>query len=231
MTEKKSLPPDNAGHRKRLRAKLLSKGDEIFEDYEFLELVLTRVFRRIDTKPIAKALIRKFGSFPAVLYANPDDLREVKGIGDTAIAEFKTEIAVAKRLAHYDMQQGPILDTWIKLLDYCFLKFSAEPIEHFHILYLDLRHKLIKDEELQHGTVNHTPVYPREMIKRILNLNASYIILVHNHPSGDPEPSAEDIRLTQKIKGFLEPVSVKLLDHIVIGKEKRIYSFRKEGLI
>ncbi|MDR2901713.1 MAG: DNA repair protein RadC [Lactobacillales bacterium] len=223
--------PDYLGHRARLLDKLLKKGTDVFEDYEFLELILTRAIPRKDVKPLAKKLIARFDSLPGVLYADPAELTRIPGIKQSTVGLFKIIVGACQRLAHFDMKKGPILNRWDKLLDYCFLTLSAEEIEHFHILYLDKRLKLILDEEHQKGTVDYTSLYPREVLKRALNLNASSIVLVHNHPSGNPEPSKEDIRTTLFLKEALLTLDIHVHDHLIIGKAKKVFSFKEKSLI
>lgn len=226
-----STPVDlTKGHRARLQHKMLTKGVEAFEDYEFLELILTRAIPRRDVKPLAKMLLAHFNSLPGVLYADPQELTKFPGIKDSVVCFFKIIIAASQRLTHYDVQKGPILNNWEKLKDYCLLMLTAEPIEHFYVLYLDLRHKLIKVEEHQKGTLDHTPLYPREILKRALNLNAKAIVLVHNHPSGDPTPSKTDIQVTRSLRGILYPLDIAIHDHLIIGKEHKVYSFKQHRL-
>lgn len=224
------LEKDNTGHRNRLQQKMLERGIGAFEDYEFLELILTRAIPRRDVKPLAKELIKHFGSVPAVLYALPEDLMKFPYIKESVVCLFKIIVSASQRLTHYDLKKAPILNNWEKLEDYCLLMLSAETIEHFYILYLDTRNKLITIEEHQRGTLTHAPVYPREILKRALNLNAKAIVLVHNHPSGNPEPSRADIRLTQTLSDIVAPLEISIHDHLIIGKEHQVYSFRKHGL-
>lgn len=224
------LTKNNAGHRIRLQQKMLERGIEAFEDYEFLELILTRAIPQRDVKPLAKELIKHFGSVPAVLYALPEDLMKFPYVKESVVCLFKIIVAASQRLTHYDLKKAPILDNWEKLEDYCLLMLSAETIEHFYILYLDTRHKLITVEEHQRGTLNHAPIYPREILKRALNLNAKALVLVHNHPSGNPEPSRADIRLTQTLDDIVSPLEISIHDHLIIGKEHQVYSFRKHNL-
>lgn len=225
------LKNNNKGHRLRLQQKMLDRGSEAFEDYEFLELILTKAIPQRDVKPLAKELIKHFGSFPAVLHASPEDLMKFPHVKESVVCLFKIIIAASKRLTHYDMIKAPIIDNWEKLEDYCLLMLSPEPVEHFYILYLDARHKLITTEEHQRGTLTHAPIYPREILKRTLNLNAKALILVHNHPSGNPEPSRADIRMTQTLYNIVSPLEITIHDHLVIGKDRQTYSFRKHGLL
>lgn len=178
---------DHAGHRRRVRERFLKVGGDALEDYELLELVLQLIIPRKDTKALAKTLLREFGSFSAVFTASEARLSQVKGLGEASIAHIKVIQAVAARFSHDRLsEEKPILGSWSQLVDYCRAQMAFEPIEQFRILFLDKKNRLISDEVQQTGTVDHTPVYPREVIKRTLELGASAIILVHNHPSGDP---------------------------------------------
>src|SRR5215470_16872386 len=187
------------GHRERLRDRFRAAGAEALNDYELLELLLFRAIRQRDVKPLAKDLIAKFGSFSEVISAPPARLAEVKGIGDAAITELKVVHAAAGRLAHGQVQKRPVLSSWSSVIDYCRTTMAFADKEQFRVLFLDKRNQLIADELQQVGTVDHTPVYPREVVKRALELSATAIILVHNHPSGDPTPSRADIQMTQSI--------------------------------
>jgi len=173
--------PDYLGHRDRLRARFLASGADSLPDYELLELLLFAAIPRRDTKPIAKALLKRFGSFGEVISANPDELKEVDGIGDNAAVTLKCVQAAAQRLLQTKVKGGPVISSWNDLIAYCTAQMAYQPIEQFRVLYLDRKNKLIVDEAQQHGTVDHTPVYPREVVKRALELNASALIVVHNH--------------------------------------------------
>ena len=209
--------PDHLGHRKRLRERFMSGAG--LQDYELLELLLAQSQPRIDTKPAAKALIRKFGSFAAVMAASPEALQEVDGVGPAASAIIKVVQACAVRMAQQDVMQRDIIGSWKKLIDYCRMAMAEEKTEQFRLLFLDNKNALIADEKQQHGTVNHTPVYPREVVKRALELGASAIILVHNHPSGDPTPSQDDIDMTREVAAAAEKLGIAVHDHIVIGRK------------
>ncbi len=220
----------HSGHRDRLRQRFRKAGADALADYELLELMLFRVLPRRDTKPIAKALLARFGSLSAVLAASPDRLREIPGLGLTAAGELKLFKAVAERLAREAILDRPVLNSWSALLDYCRTAMAHEDREQFRILFLDKKNALIADEVQQTGTVDHTPVYPREVVRRSLELAASAIILVHNHPSGDPTPSAADITMTQTIVDVATPLGIAIHDHLIIGREGHA-SFRGLGLI
>jgi DNA repair protein RadC len=220
----------NAGHRQRLRQRFLKAGIDGVQDYELLELVLFRAMSRRDVKPLAKTLIKKFGSFADVIQAPPHRLAEVKGIGEAAITEIKIIAATAIKLAQDNVLSRHVISSWEDLLAYCQSAIGYEPIEQFRILFLDNKNILIADEKQQSGTVNHTPVYPREVVKRALALEASSIILVHNHPSGDPTPSKADIQMTMQIMDAAAPLGVRVHDHLVIGRGKHV-SFKSLGLL
>lgn len=222
--------PDHLGHRERLRRRLLEKGSESLSDYEVLEFVLFGAKPRGDTKPLAKALLRRFGSLAGVLSAAPAELRAVRDMGEVSVAALKIVPEVARRLAREEAAAGPVISSWDKLLDYCRVAMAHEPVEQFRLLFLDKKNRLIADEQQQRGTVDHTPVYPREVVKRALELKASALILVHNHPSGDPTPSKADIAMTVEIREASEKLGIALHDHLVIGKAGHA-SFRALGLL
>jgi DNA repair protein RadC len=211
--------PHYYGHRERLRSRFRDAGPDAVTDYELLELVLFRAVPRRDVKPLAKMLIAKFGSFAEVICAPVARLGEVKGLGDAAITEIKVVQAAASRLARGQVKRRPVLSSWSTVLDYCRTAMAFADKEQFRILFLDKRNQLIADELLQVGTVDHTPVYPREVVKRALELSATAIILVHNHPSGDPTPSRADIQMTQSIVEVARPLGISVHDHIIVGKE------------
>jgi DNA repair protein RadC len=212
-------PPHYFGHRDRLRARFREAGSDALSDYEMLELVLFRALPRRDVKPLAKTLIARFGSFAEALSAPEARLREVKGLGDAAVAELKIVQAAASRLARGQVHRKPVLSSWSAVLDYCRTAMAFEDKEQFRILFLDKRNQLIADEMQQKGTVDHTPVYPREVVKRALELSATAVVLVHNHPSGDPTPSRADIQMTQQIVDIAKPLGVAVHDHIIVGKD------------
>jgi DNA repair protein RadC len=211
--------PHYLGHRERLRERFLEAGPEAVTEYELLELVLFRAIPRRDVKPLAKALIAKFGSFGEVVSASRQRLREVDGLGDAAIAEIKIVQAAAGRLARGQAKKRTVLSSWSAVLDYCRTTMAFADKEQFSIIFLDKRNQIIADETQQTGTVDHTPVYPREVVKRALELSATALILVHNHPSGDPTPSRADIQMTQSIVEISKPLGISVHDHIIVGKE------------
>ncbi len=211
--------PHYHGHRERLRGRFRDAGADAVSDYELLELVLFRALPRRDVKPLAKTLIGKFGSFAEVIAAPPQRLAEVSGLGEAAITEFKIVEAAAQRLARGEVKKRHILGSWSAVLEYCRAAMAFADKEQFRILFLDKRNQLIADEVQQVGTVDHTPVYPREVVKRALELSATAVILVHNHPSGDPTPSRADIQMTQQIVEVAKPLGIAVHDHIIVGKE------------
>jgi DNA repair protein RadC len=218
------------GHRQRLRARLLAAGPDSVADHELLELVLFLALPRRDTKPIAKAMIARFGSFANAIAAPLNELRDVEGMGEAGAAALKTVQAAALRLMRAELKTAPVLGNWDQLMGYLTAVLSRERVEQFRILFLDNRNRLLADEAQARGTVNHTPVYPREVAKRALELHATALILVHNHPSGDPTPSCPDIEMTREIKAALSTLSVVVHDHIIVGNGIWL-SFRKEGLL
>ncbi|MEJ8574564.1 RadC family protein [Microbaculum marinum] len=211
--------PGNAGHRRRLRDRFLEGGANAMPDYELLELVLFSALPRINTKPLAKRLLARFGSFAEVIAASPDRLREVEGVGDRVVTDLKVIQAAAERLARGSVRGRTVLSSWSAVLDYCRTAMAFADKEQFRILFLDKRNALISDEVQQTGTVDHTPVYPREVIKRALELSATAIILVHNHPSGDPTPSRADIEMTKTIMEIAQPLGVTVHDHVIVGRD------------
>jgi DNA repair protein RadC len=218
------------GHRGRMRQKLLERGPDALADYELLEMLLFFAFKTGDTKPLAKSLINRFGSFAAVLAAPQGELMATRGLGEHSVAALKLVQASALRLARAEAMEQPVLNNWDRLLAYLNAAISREKIEQFRILFLDSKNRLIADEAQAKGTVNHTPVYPREVIKRALDLHATALILVHNHPSGDPTPSRADIEMTREIRQAGEIFAVVVHDHLIIGNGRHL-SFRREGLL
>ena len=212
-------PPHFHGHRERLRSRFMEAGSEALADYEMLELVLFRAVPRRDVKPLAKDLLARFGSFAEVISASPARLAEVDGLSEAAITEFKVVQAAAHRLARGQVQKRPVLSSWSAVLDYVRTAQAFAEKEQFRILFLDKRNQLIADEIQQQGTVDHTPVYPREVIKRALELSSTAIILVHNHPSGDPTPSHADIEMTKEVAKVAKTLGIQLYDHIIVGKD------------
>ena len=222
--------PHYRDHRKRLRDRFMSAGAEALPDYELLELVLFRAIPRRDVKPLAKTLLAKFGDFNHVISAPPRRLAELDGVGQAVIQELKIVEAAAHRLARAKVLGRNVISSWEALVDYCTTAMAHREVEQFRILFLDRKNVLIADEAQGRGTVDHVPVYPREVVKRALELGASALILVHNHPSGDPEPSSADITMTHRIADAAEPLGITLHDHIIIGKEQTA-SFRARGLL
>ena len=218
------------GHRSRMRDKLLTRGPDALADYELLEMLLFFAMPKGDTKPLAKALINRFGSFANVLAARQEELMATRGLGPHSVAALKLVQASALRMARAEVLDRPVLNKWDALIDYLTMAMARENIEQFRVLFLDSKNRLIADEAQAKGTVNHTPVYPREVVKRALDLHATALILVHNHPSGDPTPSRADIEMTQEIRRAGELLSIVVHDHVIIGRG-RYLSFRREGLI
>ncbi len=224
------LPSYIKDHRKRLRQRFMNGGAGALPDYEMLELVLFRAIPRQDVKPLAHLLLESFGDFNRVISAPPDRLAAIPGVGEAVIQELKIVEAAAHRLARSRVIGRPVLSGWDALLDYCHTSMAHRETEQFRVLHLDRKNILIADEEQARGTVDHVPVYPREVVKRALELNASAIILVHNHPSGDPTPSDTDIAMTAQIQDAAAALSVTLHDHIIIGKSREL-SFRAAGYL
>jgi DNA repair protein RadC len=222
-TSKSSTPagaaPHYHGHRDRLRQRFLQAGSDALHDYEMLELVLFRAIPRRDVKPLAKELIARFGSFAEVIAAPIERLKEVEGLGEAAITDLKIVQAAANRLLRGEVKKRHVLSSWSNVLDYCRTVMAFESKEHFRILFLDKGNHLIADEQQQTGTVDHTPVYPREVVKRALELSATAVILVHNHPSGDPTPSRADIDMTRAIVEVARPLGIAVHDHLIVGKD------------
>ncbi len=222
------LPSYISGHRQRLRGRFREGGAAAMPDYELLELVLFRALPRQDTKPLARALLDRFKDFNGVLSARPERLADVNGVGEAVITELKLIEAAAHRLARAKVIQRHAISSWDALLDYCHTTMAHRETEQFRVFYLDRKNILIADEEQGRGTVDHVPVYPREVAKRALELNASALILVHNHPSGDPTPSQADFDMTTRVEAACQALGITLHDHLVIGKSREI-SFRAEG--
>lgn len=225
-----SAQPHYRGHRDRLRARFAEAGERALPDYELLELILFRSIPQRDVKPIAKALIARFGSFAEVLGAAPERLQEIDGVGESVALDLKIVEAAARRMTRGAVRERPVLSSWADVLDYCRAAMAFSEREEFRLLFLDKRNSLIADEVQGSGTVDHTPVYPREIVRRALELNATAIVLVHNHPSGDPTPSSADIRMTQEIVAIAKPMGITVHDHIIVGKHGHA-SFRGLKLI
>jgi DNA repair protein RadC len=207
------------GHRDRLRKRFLDAGEDALADYELLELVLFRAVPRRDVKPMAKALLARFGSFADVLAAPPQRLREIESVGDAVVTELKVVLAATRRVAKGQIARRPVLASWASVITYCRSAMAFEAVEQFRVLFLDKKNALIADEVQQTGTVDHTPVYPREIVKRALELSASAVVLVHNHPSGDPTPSQADIAMTKTIVEIARPLGIEIHDHLIVGRD------------
>jgi DNA repair protein RadC len=210
--------PHYHGHRNRLRERFRGAGPDALSDYELLEMVLFRAIPRGDVKPLAKSLVRAFGSFAETIHAPEARLREIDGVGEATITEIKLIAATAQRIAKGQLRRRTLLSSWSDVLDYCRTSMAFADKEQFRLLFLDKRNQLISDEVQQTGTVDHTPVYPREVIKRALELSATALILVHNHPSGDPTPSSADIQMTKAIIDIATPLGISVHDHIIVGR-------------
>lgn len=227
---KTRLPSYIRDHRKRLRDRFMKGGASALPDYELLELVLFRAIPRRDVKPIARRLLDRFGSFNGVISAPIARLKECHDVGDAIICELKVVEAAAQRLAQSKVMRRQVISSWNALLDYCQATMAHLDTEQFRILFLDTKNTLIADEAQARGTVDHVPVYPREVVKRALELSASALILVHNHPSGDPTPSQADIEMTMKIQQACAVMSIDLHDHLIIGQSRHL-SFRSQELL
>ncbi len=227
---KASQPKDYHGHRARLRQRFLEGGPRALADYEMLELLLFQAVPRRDTKPIARALIARFGSYADVLRADAAALCEIKGIGEAGAVMLKSVADAAERLALQEVIDRPVLSSWDKVLNYLRVSMAHNETEQFRILFLDVRNTLIADEVQQSGTVNHTPVYPREVMKRALELGASAIVMAHNHPSGNPSPSKADIEMTKEVREAGSRLGITLHDHIIVAKGGTT-SFKSLGIL
>lgn len=218
------------GHRGRMRDKLLERGADALADYELLEMLLFFAFKTGDTKPLAKGLINRFGSFASVLAAPPRELLDAPGLGPHSVSALKLVQAAALRLAKAEVMKRPVLNNWERLVDYLTAALARERVEQVRVLFLDPRNRLIADEAQGKGTVNHTPVYPREVVKRALEVGATALILVHNHPSGDPTPSKADVEMTAEVKAAAAVFGIVLHDHLIVGNGRQT-SLRREGLL
>lgn len=228
--KKKDDKPHHIGHRERLRQRFLNGGAEALPDYELIELLLFLGIPRKDVKPLAKELLQRYKSYPAVLHADYDELVAIKGMTKNAAFSFKIVEASAKRMMQKSLMNQPVLNSWSRLMDYLHATMAQEQKEHFRILFLNKKNHLIADEVQQSGTVDQTPIYPREIVKRGLELSATALILVHNHPSGDPAPSAMDIDMTQKVVEASKALGIVVHDHIIVSK-KGLCSMKNEGLM
>jgi len=222
--------PHYLGHRDRLRDRALAGGLSALPDYELLELLLFRAIPRGDVKPLAKGLLARFGSLAAVLGASADELKTVSGVGETAALELKLVQEAALRAAKTALAKRPVISSWSALLAYVKQALAHEAREQFRVLFLDKKNQLIADEVMNRGTVDHAPVYPREVARRALELSASAVILVHNHPSGDPTPSAADVDMTRQVAEALKALRIAIHDHLVAGRDG-VASFKALGLI
>ncbi len=225
-----SETPHYHEHRTRLRKRFATSGGDALADYELLELLLFRIIPRRDTKPLAKALIARFGDFAAVLAADPARIAEVPGAGESVALELGAIQAAAKRATRIEATRKPLVGSWSKLIDYCRLTLQHETREQFRVLFLDVKNQIIADEILGEGTIDHAPVYPREVVRRALEHRAAALILVHNHPSGDPKPSSADVAVTREIVAAAETLGLKVHDHLVIGKHGHA-SLKQLGLM
>ncbi|MFW6300810.1 MAG: RadC family protein [Oceanicaulis sp.] len=230
MAETKPETPHYHGHRDRLRARFADAGGEALADYELLELALFRSIPRRDVKPLAKDLIKRFGDLGRVCAASLDQLTAVKGVSEKAALDIKLIHAMAVRIAREQVTGRTVISSWSALLDYLRAALQHASTEEFRVLYLDKKNRLVSDEFTARGTVDHAPVYPREIVKKAIALDSSALILVHNHPSGDPTPSQADIEMTRRIKEAAKPFDIVVHDHIVVGRE-RTASFKALGLL
>lgn len=221
--------PLHQGHRQRLRQRFLD-APGVLPDYELLELLLGIAIPRRDVKPLAKTLLARFGDFASVISASPEALRACDGLGETSVATLKIVMEAGVRLVRHPVQQQTILTSWDALVDYCVARMSRQDTEQLRLLFLNNKNAVLADEMPQSGTVNHTPIYPREVVKRALELGAMGVVMVHNHPSGDPTPSRADVDMTRQIKTALQAVGITLHDHLVIGKG-RVESLKARGVI
>ena len=218
------------GHRARMRDRLLTAGPEALADHEMLEMVLFLALPRRDTKPIARALLDGFGGFGQVIAASPADLMRVEGLGEAGTAALKLVQAAAMRLLRAELSGRPVLSDWQRLVDYLRARMRHERAEQTRVLFLDSRNRLLADELMGQGTVDHAPLYPREVVRRALELHATAIVLAHNHPGGDPAPSREDVSLTRAVRQACEALGIRLHDHVIIATDSWV-SFRHLGLL
>lgn len=223
-------PSAAAGHRARLRERLLEGGPEALADYEVLEFLLFGALARGDTKPQAKALLDKFGSLAGVFNADPVTLKQVKGVSDASVGMIKIAALAARRMARSEVRGQPVLGSWQSLIDYLSIDMAHLTIERVRVLYLDSRNRLIFDQHVHDGTVDEASIHPREVIGTAINRGASALILVHNHPSGNPEPSRADIQITRRIAEAARLVNISVHDHVIVGREGHV-SLRAKGLI
>jgi len=229
-TARKEEIPHYHGHRDRLRQRFVENGPNALQDYELLELLLFMAIPRRDVKPLAKKLLKQFGSLPEMMNATINELVKIEGLSENTAIALKAVTAIAHRTLKQELMQKPVLNSWTRLMDYCHTTMAHEKNEHFRILFLNKKNEMIADEIQNSGTVDHTPAYPREIMKRTLELGATALILVHNHPSGDPKPSQVDIDMTQNIITAAKPFSIAIHDHIIVSRNGYT-SFKNLGLI
>jgi DNA repair protein RadC len=232
VTETTSTPPgeDNAGHRARLRDRLLDAGGEALADYEIVEYLLMLARPRVDTKPVAKALMREFGGLGPLLEADVETLKRIPDMGDVSVAAIKLLKAAVNRTLYGEVRGRPILGNWQGLLDYLRADMAFRINECVHVLHLDSKNQLIRDETMSDGTIDQSAIYVREVVRRALDHGSAAIILVHNHPSGDPAPSKQDIAVTRDIAHALKPLGIALHDHVIIARDGHL-SMRSQGLV
>ena len=230
LLNKNENQPDYLGHRSRMRQKLLTKGANALTELELLELILMTALPRRDVKPIAKALLKEFITFSGVIHADIFALSQIKGVKESVISLLKIIEGSCQVLVTPSLNDGTVLSEWNQILDYCRFNLSHEQCEHLYLIYLDAKMKLITIEDFQKGTSNRLPIFPKEILKRALNLNARALIMIHNHPSGDPTPSLEDLSQTDDVRYFLEHGGIVLYDHLIVG-DKKIYSVNHKGLV
>ncbi|MCI5060629.1 MAG: DNA repair protein RadC [Alphaproteobacteria bacterium] len=230
MAEPVPTKPHYTGHRDRLRQRFIEGGADALPDYELLELILFMAIPRRDVKPVAKDLIDRFDDLNGVLSATPKELEGIKGISETTAITLKAIQATGLRMLKQDLMSRPLLNSWQRLVEYCEAGMARDSKEHFRLLFLNKKNELIADEIQQSGTVDHTPAYPREIMKRALELGATALILVHNHPSGDPNPSQADIQMTQNIIKAAQPFDIIIHDHLIVSRNGTS-SFKTLGLI
>jgi len=228
--EKTAASQHHSGHRQRLRERFLSAGPAALADYELLEMLLFAAHPRGDVKPLAKALLKRFGNIAEVLHATPVDLATVEDCNESAICAIKCASALAERMLKAEVTQRPVISSWTTLLDYCRVAMGHKKTEEFRVLYLNSKNELIADVVQQQGTVDHAPIYPREVVKKALDLGAVAFIMVHNHPSGDPSPSKDDIEITRQVIAAAAALDVRVHDHLIIGR-KGHFSFKSHGLM
>lgn len=222
--------PEREGHRERLRQHFKKGGPNAVQDHELLELILFRMHARRDVKPIVHRLLKRFKDLSGVLSAPEDDLKAFAGVGEQTLIDFRIIHAAALRFGQDKTLKGSVLAGWDDLIVYCRTKMVEEKVESFHVLFLDKKNHIIADEVMGRGTVDHTPVYPREVIKRALALDATALIIAHNHPSGDPSPSPADIEMTMKLRDLANSFGIALHDHLVVARSE-VLSFKDKGLL